>query len=125
MSIGSLGTNYSEILIEIQKFSFMKMHFKTSCAKWRPFCTGRDELHVETVGRQTTCPGQSNMWFVTQNDLTDLYMYTPIANNIQITNDVEGCDTFANHKSHQNQSFPLCKEKKRMECAPHITLHQP
>ena len=36
--IGSLGTNFSEILIEIHTFSFMKMHFKMSSGKWRPFC---------------------------------------------------------------------------------------
>ena len=33
-----LGTNFSEILIEIQTFSFKKMHLKISSAKWRPFC---------------------------------------------------------------------------------------
>ena len=35
--IGLLGTNFSEILIEIQTFSFNKMHLKRSSAKWRPF----------------------------------------------------------------------------------------
>ena len=35
--IGPLGTNFSEILIEIYIFSFKKMHLKTS-AKWLPFC---------------------------------------------------------------------------------------
>ena len=34
--IGPLGTNFSEILIRIQTFSFMKM----TSAKWRPFCLG-------------------------------------------------------------------------------------
>ena len=29
------GTNFSEILIEIDVFSFKKMHFKMSSAKWR------------------------------------------------------------------------------------------
>ena len=38
--IGSLGTNFHEILIGIQTFSFKKMHFKMSSAKWRPFCLG-------------------------------------------------------------------------------------
>ena len=37
--IGLLGTNFSEILIRIQTFSFMKMHLKMSSAKWRPFCS--------------------------------------------------------------------------------------
>ena len=44
LSIGHLGTNCSEIRIEIQKFSFMKMHLNLSPAKWRPFCPGEGEL---------------------------------------------------------------------------------
>ena len=37
--IGSLGTNFCEILCEINPLFFtkMKMHFKMSSAKWRPF----------------------------------------------------------------------------------------
>ena len=35
--IGPLGTNFSEILIEINTFSFKKMHLKMSSGKWRPF----------------------------------------------------------------------------------------
>ena len=42
--IGSLGTNFSEILIEILTFSFKKMHLKISSAKWRPFCLGLNVL---------------------------------------------------------------------------------
>ena len=34
--IGPLGTNFNEILIEINTFSFKKMHLKMSW-KWRPF----------------------------------------------------------------------------------------
>ena len=41
--IGPLGTNFSEILIEICTFSFKKMHLKMSSGKWRPSCLG---LHV-------------------------------------------------------------------------------
>ena len=37
-------TNFSEILIEIQVFSFKKMHLKMSSAKWRPFCLGLNVL---------------------------------------------------------------------------------
>ena len=36
--IGALGTNFNEILFEIQKFSFKTMHLNMSSAKWRPFC---------------------------------------------------------------------------------------
>ena len=35
--IGPLGTNFAGILIEIQTFSFKKMHVKMSSGKWRPF----------------------------------------------------------------------------------------
>ena len=38
--IGPLGTKFSEILIEILRVSFKKMHLKGSSAKWRPFCLG-------------------------------------------------------------------------------------
>ena len=38
--IAPLGTNFSEILIEIHTFSFRKMHLKMSSGKWRPFCLG-------------------------------------------------------------------------------------
>ena len=35
--IAPLGTNFSEIVIEIYTFSFMKMHLKMSSGKWWPF----------------------------------------------------------------------------------------
>ena len=38
--IQPLGTNFSEILIEIHTFSFKEMHLKMSSGKWRPFCPG-------------------------------------------------------------------------------------
>ena len=42
--IRTLGTNFSEILSEIQTFSFKKMPLKMSSAKWRPFCLGLNVL---------------------------------------------------------------------------------
>ena len=42
--IGPLGTNFSEILIEIHTFSLKKMHLKMSAAKCRPFCLGLNML---------------------------------------------------------------------------------
>ena len=42
--IGPLGTNFSEMLIEIHIFSFMKIHLKKSSGKWRPFCLGLNML---------------------------------------------------------------------------------
>ena len=61
--IGPLGTNFSEILIGIQAFSFKKMHVKMSSAKWRPFCLclnvlnmwwATDKLRVDTQTRDQT-----------------------------------------------------------------------
>ena len=43
--IGPLGTNFSEILVEIHAFSFKKMHLKMSSGKWRPFCLGLNVLY--------------------------------------------------------------------------------
>ena len=37
LSIGFLGTKFSEILIKLQNLSFMKMHLKILCVKWWPF----------------------------------------------------------------------------------------
>ena len=42
--IEPLGTNISEILIEILTFSFKKMRLKVSSAKWRPCCLGLNVL---------------------------------------------------------------------------------
>ena len=47
LSIGPLGTNFSENLIEIHTFSFKKMLLKRSSAKWRPFCLGLDVLTLK------------------------------------------------------------------------------
>ena len=47
--IGPLGTNFSEILIEILTFSFKKMCLKVSSAKRRPFCLGLNVLNVLQV----------------------------------------------------------------------------
>ena len=42
LSIGPLGTNFSEILIKIDTLSFKKMYLKISSGKWRPCCLGLD-----------------------------------------------------------------------------------
>ena len=43
--IGTLRTNFSEILIQILTLSLKKMHLKVSSAKWRPFCLGLNVLN--------------------------------------------------------------------------------
>ena len=55
--IGPLGTNFSEILIEILIFSYKKMLLKVLSAKWRPFCFC---LSVLTLLR-STCKKHQNM----------------------------------------------------------------
>ena len=45
--IGPLGTNFSEILIEIITFSLKKMCLKVLSAKWRPFCLGLNVLKLK------------------------------------------------------------------------------
>ena len=45
---GPLGSYFCEILIEIDIFSFKKMHLKLSSAKWRPSCLGLNVL----IGQQ-------------------------------------------------------------------------
>ena len=40
LCFGPLVTNFCEILIEMNTFSFTKMHLKFSSAKWWPFCFG-------------------------------------------------------------------------------------
>ena len=44
LSIRPLGTNFSEIVIKIQNFSFTKLHLKIPSAKWQSFCPWGDEL---------------------------------------------------------------------------------
>ena len=44
LSIGLLGTNFIEILIGIQTFSFKKMHLKMSSAKCCQFCLSLNVL---------------------------------------------------------------------------------
>ena len=68
--IGPLGTNFSEILIGIQTFSFKEMYLKLSSAKRRPFCLGLDvlthggwvthpsEKHANTASPNGLLPGQ-------------------------------------------------------------------
>ena len=73
--IRHLGTNFGEIIIGIQTFSFKKMHLKMSSAKWRPFCLG---LNVLNSGWSLTC-GARLIGFAetmaTQSDLLHMWIY--------------------------------------------------
>ena len=50
--IGPLGTNFSEISIHINIFSFKKIHLIWSSAKWRPFCLDLNVLTSSTYALQ-------------------------------------------------------------------------
>ena len=62
--IESLGTNFSEILIEIHIFSFKKMQLKMLSGKWRPFCLSLNVLMPHVYS--STC----NHIFAILNSLT-------------------------------------------------------
>ena len=51
LSIGPLGTHFSEILIKIITFHSPKIHLKMSSAKWRSFCPRGNELSMPDFGR--------------------------------------------------------------------------
>ena len=48
--IWPIGTNFNEISIRNQTFSFKKMHLKMSSAKWRPFFFGLNVLTLNVQG---------------------------------------------------------------------------
>ena len=61
--IGPLGTNFNEILIGIQTFSFKKMHLKVSSAKWRSCCLGLNVLTWLLLGWRLCFPlVRSQVW---------------------------------------------------------------
>ena len=57
--IGPWGTNFSEILIGIQTFSFKEIHLKMSSAKWRLFCLGLNVLIRGTPWSDVATPRSS------------------------------------------------------------------
>ena len=61
--IGPLGTNFSEIFIEIITFSFKKMRLKVYSAKRRPFCLGLNVL-TQPSHRDTVANSVWLLWLV-------------------------------------------------------------
>ena len=62
--IGPLGTNFNEILIGIQTFSFKKMQLKMSSAKWRPFCLGLNVLNLRHQYSNSTRVTSRLLWYI-------------------------------------------------------------
>ena len=63
---GLIGTNISEILIEIHTFSCKKMHLKMSSAKWRLFCLGLNVFYqsIEFIPWYDNFIRVHNMYFI-------------------------------------------------------------
>ena len=86
LSIGPLGTNFSEILLKIQNFSFMKMHLKILSAKWQPFCPGGDKLtywglHILANILPKTFQMQIlRIWLTLERSLKPYVMFRPVTN---------------------------------------------
>ena len=78
--IGPLGTNFSEILIEIPTFSFKKMCLKVSSAKWRPFCLGPQCVN-NTIGliAWTTCITWGQPYFQQQPEIYQISCHLLLA----------------------------------------------
>ena len=75
--IGNLGTNFSEILIDIRIFSFKKKGLNVSSAKWWPFCLGLNVLIVWVVLLfELWCLGVHAVAFNQRNTFTFEKKYT-------------------------------------------------
>ena len=51
----TLGTNFSEILRQMQTFSFKKMYLKISTGKWRPTCLDLNVFHWPSMIPRHLC----------------------------------------------------------------------
>ena len=76
--IEPLGTNFSEILIEILTFSFKKMRLKVSSAKRWPFCLGLNVLtYANCMSLASVIPVKNdrqyaaNVFFIVSLDVND------------------------------------------------------
>ena len=83
--IGSLGTNFSENLIEILTFSFTKMQLKVSSAKWRPFCLSLNELSEFSLTHLISSMGVQSSTELQRLDCMTLYQVRSPNNDCQVT----------------------------------------
>ena len=93
--IGSLGTNFSDIWIEIHNFLFTKMHLKMSSAKWRPICSGGDELNVRVcIRRRLYNYNKKCMRMITWQDekVTNYFTYGNTDNILQVLKNTTFCE---------------------------------
>ena len=77
---GPSGTNFIEIVIGIQTFSFKKMHLKMSSAKWRPFCLGLNVLKMQVISSLfcTTFMGNGISYGQDDSDIIQFLQYNDL-----------------------------------------------
>ena len=75
--LANADISFNEILFEIKVFSFKKMRMNTSPAKWRPFCSGGDELIDEdlVLHRYTISIKQWGMPYTVSQPYSDGFSY--------------------------------------------------
>ena len=78
--IQTLGTNFSQILSEIQTFSFKKMHLKMSSETLRPFCLSLNVLTHTSMKLEggilvSTCSFVSNVVNFTVDVCLSLHLF--------------------------------------------------
>ena len=73
--IWPIGTNFSEILIDIPTFSFNKMHLQISYGKCQPFCLSRNVLSNGLVAWSAISSYQKQCWYVMNNTSNRLVYY--------------------------------------------------
>ena len=61
LSIGHLGTMFSEILLTSRTFSFKKIRFKMLSGKWQPFCLSLN-VYRSTINYTTKSWDRREMW---------------------------------------------------------------
>ena len=96
---GPLGTNFSEILIEILTFSFKKMRLKVSSAKRRPFCLGLNALNGYHLHKKCQVSA-STRWLWLRMASPVLYRHIPL----EVVSDVALSDEW----HHRPQQRLLC-----------------
>ena len=95
--IGPLGANFNDILFEIRKFSFTKMHLKMSSAKWRPF--SRPQCVNKLCSREVW--RLASRWFLCYmrvRVLTEIVLYVQWNLSVTTTSLIKSitCDLFSN-----------------------------
>ena len=114
--IGPLGTNFSEMLLEIHTFSFKKIHLKMSPGKWRPFCLGLSVLNPLAISYLSTRLKNLPQWFPFQKcqlvQPPNYALVTVLGNSIE-HDDVIKWKLFPRY-------WPLCGEFTGLRCnSPH------